>query len=373
MKEICNKNKCFGCMACMNVCPKKCIKAEDDSNGFAYPVVDEDKCINCNRCVKVCPANAQPNLTMPTKVLAGQLQEKSLAMKSTSGGLFQALAKEMLKKGGVVCAARQNEDFGLQHVVVSTEEELERCLRSKYYQSNIGNVFQVVRKYLRDGVKVLFCGTPCQVAGLQSFLDKPYDNLITCDLICHGVPSRKVVCRYISDKEKQYGSTLKEMLFRDKSKGWDKMRITLSFENGKTYTNTASHDPFYFGFFRGLYYRKSCYQCPYAQEKRIADLTLGDFWGIEYTMSKMDSEKGISLILVNTEKGLEYIGKTEGIVLENHTLGEAVRLNHNLKNPSKMNPKQDYFYSLLDSHSLAYSLFRSLPLRYIKSLIKKYI
>lgn len=371
MKEICKIEKCMGCLACVNACPKQCISIGEDKDGFIQPLVDDSVCIGCNKCVKVCPANGQLQLKDPVKVLAGQICNEKLAMKSTSGGLFQALAKKILRAGGIVCAARQFDDCDLHHVIVKNERELESCLKSKYYQSNVGHTYSEIKTYLREGTKVLFCGTPCQVAGLMSFLGKAYDNLITCDLICHGVPSKKVVRRYISDKEKQYGAKMTEILFRDKSLGWDKMRVTVSFENGKKYSRIASYDTFYFGFFRGLYYRKCCYECPFAQEKRIADLSLGDFWGIEYTESNMKPEKGISLVLVNTPKGMDFIGTVNEIVTEGHTMAEAIRLNHNLKNPSYMHPKQDYFYSLMDHHSLEYALFRVLPVKYLKFLVKK--
>ena len=223
MKEICKKEKCMGCLACVNACPKQCITVSEDKTRFIQPLVDDSVCVGCNKCVKVCPANELPQLKTPVKVLAGQIRNKELAMKSTSGGMFQALARKILREGGIVCAARQFDDCDLHHVIVKNEHELELCLKSKYYQSNVGRIYSEIKTYLREGTKVLFCGTPCQVAGLMAFLVKTYDNLITCDLICHGVPSKKIVARYISDKEKRYGAKVTEILFRDKSLGRVKM------------------------------------------------------------------------------------------------------------------------------------------------------
>lgn len=374
MKVICNANDCFGCLACVNVCPKKCININYNNQGFIIPSIDENKCINCDRCVKSCPVNASIQLNSPIKVYAGQINNFKLAMQSTSGGIFQALARVVLNHDGIVCAAKQESNNYLHHVIIRNEEELKLSLKSKYYQSSVEYTYTDIKKYLISGIKVFFCGTPCQVAGLLSFLGKSYDNLITCDLICHGVPSKKVVDKYIFDKECQYKSKLNEILFRDKSNGWNNMRISLNFENGKKYSNVAAYDDFYFGFFRGLYYRKSCYHCPFATESRVADISLGDFWGIEYTQSNLDPQKGISLILANTVSGENLIKSVEtDISLEIHTMEEAKRLNHNLKAPSKMNPNQDKFYSLLDSHTLRYSLFRTLPIKYLKFKIKRFI
>lgn len=371
MKTICKADDCFGCLSCLNVCPKDCISVSTDTNGFIRPIIDESKCIGCNRCVKVCPANHPLPLNIPKNVYAGQMLNKEAAMNSTSGGLFQALALYFLSIGGVVCAARQELDTSLHHVMVHNEDELRRCLKSKYYQSSVGSSYREIRDLLRNDIKVLFCGTPCQVAGLLSYLGKNTSGLLTCDLVCHGTPSKKVVDRYIADKEKIYHSKLKEIQFRDKEHGWAAMRMSMKFDNGNRYSETAGNDAFYFGFFHGLYYRKSCYTCPFAKEERIGDITLGDFWGIEQTKSELDLQKGISLIIVNTEKGKDLLSKIDdSVILEPHTMEEAKRKNHNLNGPSRRNPNYDRFYSLLDGHSLHYSLFMSLPLRYIKFRLK---
>ncbi len=371
MKTICKADVCSGCLACLNACPKDCISVSTDTNGFIRPVIDENKCIECNRCVKICPANHTLPLNTPKNVYAGQLLNKEAAMNSTSGGLFQALACYFLSVGGVVCAARQEPDNSLHHVIVHNEDELRQCLKSKYYQSSVDSCYREIRDLLQSDIKVLFCGTPCQVAGLLSYLGKNTSGLLTCDLVCHGTPSKKVVDRYIADKEKVYHSKLKEIQFRDKEHGWTAMRMSMKFNNGNRYSETAGNDDFYFGFFHGLYYRKSCYTCPFAKEERIGDITLGDFWGIEQTKSELDPKKGISLIIVNTEKGRDLLSKTDNtVILEPHTMDEAKRKNHNLNGPSRQNPNYDRFYSLLDRHSLHYSLFMSLPLRYIKFRLK---
>ena len=373
MKTICNADNCFGCLACANVCPRDCISVGTDANGFIRPAIDESRCIECNRCVKVCPANNPLSLNPPLSVYAGQLSSKEASMRSTSGGLFQALAHYVLALGGVVCAARQEADNSLHHVIAHNEDELHRCLKSKYYQSSVDFCFREIKTLLRNGTKVLFCGTPCQVAGLLSFLGKDTDGLFTCDLVCHGTPSKKVVDRYIADKEKEFHSKLTEIQFRDKTHGWAAMRMSMAFENGKRYSETAGRDNFYFGFFHGLYYRQSCYACRFASSDRIGDITLGDFWGIEQTESELDPQKGISLVVVNTEKGRDMLAEIEDtVVLEPHTMEEAQKENHNLNGPSRRNSHYDRFYALLDSHTLRYSLFMSLPLRYIKFILKQF-
>lgn len=374
MKTICKADDCFGCLACANVCPKVCISVGTDNNGFICPVVDESRCIECNRCVKVCPANNPLPLNRPLNVYAGQLSSKEAAMASTSGGLFQALAHYVLALGGVVSAARQEADNSLHHVIAHNEDELRQCLKSKYYQSSVDFCFREIKTLLRNGTKVLFCGTPCQVAGLLSFLGNDTDGLFTCDLVCHGTPSKKVVDRYIADKEKEFHSKLTEIQFRDKTKGWDKYVMTITFENGKKYSIPPSDNDFYFGFFRALYDKESCYTCPFAKSDRIGDITLGDFWGIEDTNTELDPQKGISLIIVNTEKGSNLLSQIKDAVnMEPHTMEEARKKNHNLNGPSRRNPNYGRFYALLDRHSLCYSLFMSLPLRYIKFRLKHFL
>ena len=374
MKTICKADDCFGCLACLNTCPKDCISVSTDNNGFIRPIVDESKCIECNRCVRACPANHQVTLNSPKNVYAGQMLNKGAAMESTSGGLFQALAIYILSVGGVICAARQEPDNSLHHVMVHNEDELRQCLKSKYYQSSVGSCYREIKDLLRNDIKVLFCGTPCQVAGLLSFLGKQYDGLLTCDLVCHGTPSKEVVDKYIADKEKEYHSKLTGIQFRDKKHGWAAMTMMMTFKNGKSYSETAGNDDFYFGFFHGLYYRQSCYACPFAKSDRIGDITLGDFWGIEDTKTELDPSKGISLVLVNTEKGCDLLSKIKAsISLESHTMEEAKKKNHNLNSPSRRNPNYDRFYALLDRHSLRQALFMSLPLRYIKFRLKHFL
>ena len=372
MKIICKEDDCFGCLACVNVCPKKCINIAYDNHGFIIPSIDENICINCNRCINVCPANNLPQLNKPVDVLAGQIKIIENLKESTSGGIFQAIAMYILKENGIVCAAKKELDNNLHHVIIRNEFELQDCLKSKYYQSSTEDTFRCIKDALNNNLRALFCGTPCQVAGLISYLGRPYDNLITCDLVCHGVPSKKVIDSYLAEKEHLFGAKVSNILFRDKSRGWDKMRITINFDNGKVYSNIASYDDFYFGFFRGLYYRKSCYNCPFAKEERVADISLGDFWGIEYTKTKIDYTNGVSLILVNTEKGLKLIDALDDSILkEKYNLLEAKKFNHNLKGQSHMNHRYKLFYTLLDHHTFRYSLIKTLPFAYLKFSIKK--
>lgn len=310
---------CTACDACMNICPKNAIAITEDKYGFYEPQIDKDACIQCGLCDKICPALHTSNCKLEYEAFCGYSLTPGVKAKSSSGGLFHALADYCIKSGGVVFGAAFNygqSDFRLEHCS-SDEVGLESLQKSKYVQSYIGLTYREVKKMLAKGRKVMFVGTPCQVAGLKSFLsNSPTDNLLTVDFICHGVPSM----HFLKDHLKHIGfedlSKIVTVDFRPKVKAWvDDIVIE---DDARRYQRYYVHDAFFRSFdFSYISLRKSCFTCSYSNGyNRKADITLADFWGIYKTDIKMDNWRtGLSLILVYTNKGHEAIRKLNNVAL----------------------------------------------------------
>lgn len=301
---------CCGCAACLNVCPKDAIRMTGDAAGFMYPKVDPDLCVNCGRCKSVCVfTQNRHGETGEPSVYAGVIRDRDTLTESSSGGVFSALASAVFQKGGVVFGAAWGEGFSLSHVAAHDASELPKLRGSKYVQSAVGTTFREAKALLDAGTFVCYSGTPCQISGLKSYLGKDYENLLTVDIICHGVPSLAMLqddLRYVSGKQP---GELTDVKFRDKSYGWGvKGSITSA---GKKIKYNAGTSPYYFYFLKGEVYRESCYRCRFPSEKRQGDITLGDYWGIPNDLLKnldgADPDLGVSCILVNTEKGKRWL------------------------------------------------------------------
>ncbi|MBR3469838.1 MAG: Coenzyme F420 hydrogenase/dehydrogenase, beta subunit C-terminal domain [Lachnospiraceae bacterium] len=307
-------SKCCGCFACKDVCPKGAIKTVADEEGFLYPEIDAEKCVSCGLCSKVCAYNKGNTGNRPEKVYAAASKDDVLLMKVASGGMFTVMAKSFIKSGGIVCGSamfRTKNGFEVKHVFVEKEEELALLAGSKYVKSSTDGVFKGAKEILSAGKKLLFSGTPCQIAALKSFLGRDYDELITVDIICHGVPSQKFFNDHIKFYEKKHSCTVTDFRFRDKSRGQG-MNYCITEENGngtRRKVKNGKLNSFFGLFLKGSVYRKNCYSCPYASEKRVSDITIGDYWGVylehagEVRKAKLDNQKGISCVLVNTDKG----------------------------------------------------------------------
>lgn len=307
MINISNKVDCVGCSACVQKCPKQCISFIADSEGFLYPQVDLTQCIDCGLCEQVCPVINQNSQQKPIKVLAAYNPDEKIRMSSSSGGIFTMLAELVIDQGGIVFGAKFNNLWQVYHTYVETKDKIKAFRGSKYVQSNIGNSFRETEQFLKQGKTVLFSGTPCQIAGLHNFLRKDYPNLITVDFICHGVPSPGVFRTYlqgICHKTNCELSNIKQIQFRDKTKGWNNYSLKIiinDISSGKEIiiTNDLKNDPFLKGFINDLYLRPSCHKCPTKKLSSKSDITIGDYWGY----SGYDDNKGISAVLINTEKG----------------------------------------------------------------------
>ena len=293
---------CTGCSACRNVCPKDAISMERDREGFAYPVVNLEKCIHCGRCTSVCPMLREREKKPFPAAFAAWNKDAGIRRDSTSGGVFSALADYVLEGGGVVFGAALDGRQHLHHIACFRQEDLWRLRGAKYVQSDLGDTFRAVKKYL-EARPVLFSGTPCQVDGLYRFLGGKPENLTTCDLVCQGVPSPGVWEDMVRQIEARQGRELQTVRFRNKVDGWKNSHFTTVFNDGGVSTAPLFQTEYGRAFGRALFLRPCCYRCPYASLNRTGDFTLGDFWGLALDELPEQQQWGVSLLLVNTEHG----------------------------------------------------------------------
>lgn len=301
---------CTGCYSCVNKCPKNCISMVDNKEGFWFPKIDHKNCIECNLCEKHCPVLTPVPINKnedDIKVYALKHKDDSIRMNSSSGGAFSAIAEYVLSQDGVVFGAAFDEKFEIKHICVDNIDELHRLRGSKYVQSRIGDSYSQVRKYLNDNRMILFSGTACQTSGLIAYLGADNENLITQDLICHGVPSPMAWRKYIRLREQLAKSKTKKIFFRDKTYGWHDWHVAFWFKNGTEYKNNQREDMMIMSFLRGKCSRECCYDCRFKQKARLADFTLADFWGIEHIDPKLNDEKGLSSVYVNSPKAAKII------------------------------------------------------------------
>lgn len=356
MIDIQDKTECSGCSACKNICPRNAISMVEDEYGFLYPHINYNACINCNLCEKVCPIinSSKEELEVP-KAYAAFNKDEKIRMQSSSGGVFTLLASKIINMGGVVYGASFNEKFLVVHDKAKTKEEIQKFRGSKYIQSELKNVFKEIRNLLQDDKYVLFTGTPCQVEGLKSFLGKEYSKLYTQDLICHGVPSKKVWEKYLESKEKINNSEIKNVSFRNKeNKGWNKYQIFLEYQKNKEYID-HSEDIFMKIFLNDIALRDSCYKCKFKKKHRISDITLADFWGINNVIPKMNDEKGTSLVIVNSKKGQDLMNEIkENIVYEEVDFEKAISNNLSMTTSPLQSEKREEFFKDLENYDFEY-------------------
>lgn len=300
-----NKSECCGCGLCTNVCPCQCVHMQADIEGFLYPVINRSVCKDCGLCETVCPViNHKAKQKSLNKAYGAYNLDENIRRISSSGGVFYLLAKQCIERGGVVAGAAFDGNFVLYHQVVSKVEELDKLLGSKYVQSKTGDIYIRIKQYLDSGVFVLFSGTSCQVEALLSFLGRKYNNLTTVDIICHGVPSPLLLEKYklwISGNFNH--SKINNLLFRDKSSGWKQYSVSAELSNNTVYSKVFHDDPFMRAFLQDYCLRPSCYTCVFKGLDRMSDITLGDFWGVEYVLPMLDDNRGTSLVITHSDKG----------------------------------------------------------------------
>lgn len=307
--EILNMcDSCCGCGACFNTCPVHAIAMNPDQEGFLYPEIDQQKCVQCGKCEKVCPVLSSPRVSQPLqKAYYGWINDEEVRKNSSSGGAFTAIANTALSENGVVFGAVYD-PFLKKVVHKCTECDLSAHRKSKYVESDTLKTFSEVRCYLEENRHVVYCGAPCQIAGLKNFLGKACETLTTVDFICHGVPSMKMLNDHMDTLEEKYKSKVVHFDFRPKHKGWSQHYLKVFFCNHQSYTSSYILDHYFKAFFSNVCLRKSCYRCKYAMT-HVSDIAIGDFWHVHKYNPGINDEKGISLILINTETGDQVLNK----------------------------------------------------------------
>lgn len=363
MITIIDKSKCCGCTACVQRCPKQCITLKEDDEGFLYPHVEINKCIGCNLCEKVCPLINISEKKAPIKVLAVKNRNEEERLNSSSGGIFIALAKYVIDHGGVVFGAVFDEKWEVRHTYTENVEGIIAMMGSKYLQSRIENTFSEAEFFLKQGRKVMFTGTPCQIAGLRKFLKKEYTDLLLVDVLCHGVPSPKVWRKYLYETLKmciQKNNILSNISnifpsitsieFRNKRlKGWKEYCLVVHFNKGFTLSKIHYNDSYMRGFISNIYLRPSCYQCKCKNGVSHSDLTIADFWGINILMPEFDDDKGVALVLLNTQKGETIFTKLD-MDIRISSLKDAQKFNGGFKEEIKRHTKREYFFKKINNN-----------------------
>lgn len=356
MIEIKQKEECCGCNACGDICPKNAITFKLDNEGIWYPQIDSDKCVNCKLCNKVCPieteCRSRKNNSSAPRCYAVEHKSIETIFNSTTAGMFSALAEGMYSQKGYVGGSIHNEDFSASHFISNNRNDLKQLRRSKDLQSNAEGFYKKVKNLLENKEKVLVCGVPCQIAALLNYIGKDYENLITVDLICAGVNSPKVWRKYLDYIEEKNGSKIVWTENKSKEYGWDKLTQKFIFENGEEYFDTDKTSLFTHGYIVShLYCRPSCYECKFKGFPRIADITIGDFWGITNYTSKHNSNMGTNLVMINSLKGQKYFDKIKKrINIEETPLEWALSGNPALTTSiSKLSDRRIEFFNDLDN------------------------
>lgn len=367
-----SEKSCYGCGACESICPKKAITMKPNSEGFLYPVLDEELCIKCGLCEKVCPyMNTETTANEPMCVVAAQNRNIEILKDSSSGGIFSAVAEYVLSLNGYVSGCIFDEQLVATHIVTKDREEVKKMCGSKYVQSNIKNTYITIEEYLKKGEKVLFTGTPCQVDGLKKYLRKEYDNLFLIDLICHGVPSPKMLQMYLDNEEKEKGK-ITELKFRDKRRnGWCSQG-SIKYKN-KIKTISPFNNSYYYYYLGNSISRKSCYSCKYSSISRVGDLSIGDCWNVGELLPDVDTQDGYSVVLVNSKKGQDLLNLIkENLRIYDMDIEFAVKNNGNLSKPCEMPENRDFIYKRIETEGYSKVAREECHYQYIIPFIKKH-
>lgn len=345
MIQINKKEDCCGCHACMNICPTHSIAMIADHEGFLYPQVDTTTCTGCGLCETVCPMTKPIPVGEPPQTFAAYNMDEAIRSDSSSGGVFNALMRHAFHQDSVVFGAAFDESLNLCHQSAENEYDGIKFRGSKYLQSQIGKSYRTVKDTLKQDRKVLFSGTPCQVAGLYGFLGGDHQLLLTCDLVCHGVPSPKVFTAYRAVLERRYAASTQRIAFRRKDCGWKRYSVSLSFDNDTEYLRVLTEDPYMYGFLSNTYLRPSCHACRFSRLPRVADISMGDFWGVDKHHPDWNDDKGLSLILVQTEKGQKaFEACSDELTIHQADLDTAIQSNPCIRSSVAPGKRREAFF-----------------------------
>lgn len=323
---------CTGCGACVQKCPRHCISWEKRDFGFRFPVIDERNCVNCGMCRAVCPIGKEIDKPQLQRVYAVVHKDKDILNKSTSGGMFTALAEYVLGRGGIVYGCSFEKDWIVKHIRIKNQNELSKLRGSKYVQSDIADTFNEAEKDLKAGTLVLYSGTPCQIVGLKHFLGREYDNLVTVDVVCHGIGAQSYFDKFMESLRERKGEII-NLRFRAKDYvGWSYGGSIVS-KDGSSSPFYDYNNYYYHYFLNGDIYRESCYSCLYASTKRQSDFTVGDFWGVESLGLSLDTYNGCSLVIVNSERSIQIFSDIDMIDKAEVRIESAVKHNAQLVHP----------------------------------------
>lgn len=382
MKEICVHEECTGCTGCSSICGKSAISFKPDALGFLYPEIDQEKCVNCGLCGSICPNNLSVLKAFPQDSFVGYANDCEEQLTSSSGGVASAISRWIIKNDGVVFGCYAESIDNISHIRVDKEEDLFKLKGSKYVQSDMRSCYSFVRKDVLNNKKVLFIGTPCQVAGLKSFLRKEYQNLITMDFVCHGVPSQRILKESLKSKALDFSHRDYNVSFRRKTRKGKKYISSygLFVKDQKDHKNynyiyegLYPKDMYITGFLSALFYRKSCYQCHYTTPERVSDITVGDYGDSDEEYNFMEGKKLLlSMITVNTSKGKSVLDKMQGILNVAHIdYAKLVAEQGQLRKPMKRHKNRDYFeknFHIKNFDNLTRLLLRS-DLKRIKKIM----
>jgi len=344
MIKINSKKECCGCAACYNICPNQSINMDMDEEGFLYPKVNEDKCIDCGLCEKVCPMININTYDIKPDAYACKSKDVDIRFKSSSGGVFSVIADYVLENNGLVYGAGFNDEFELVHMMIDNKKDLQKLRGAKYVQSDINESFKKVKEYLKQKRLVLFSGTPCQIAGLNNYLNKYYTNLILLDIVCHGVPSPGVFKSYLDNMKSIFEGDIEHINFRAKELSIQALKI--KFNNNQVYLKNPSEDLYYKAFSSNLILRSSCHNCKANNFRSGSDINIADYWGASTKFSDYDEKEGVSLVITKTKKGKELFNllydKFEVVESE---LEHAIKHNPNIIKSCSVHSNRDKFFN----------------------------
>lgn len=380
---------CCGCSACYAICPKRCITLSADKEGFLYPIIDAEACINCGLCEKVCPVLHPKKKEAQPEVFAVINTDEKIRLQSSSGGIFTYIAEKIINEGGVVFGARFNENWEVVHDYTETKEGLSCFRGSKYVQSNLGDAFNQAKFFLDAGRKVMFTGTPCQIVGLKNFLRKSYDNLLTVDVICHGVPSPAVWKGYLTQsvknsyKNKCYSGEsceLKDIIqnisFRSKENGWKNYHVVIEYKNGERESTPFYQNVYMNAFLSDFSLRPSCFSCPAKLDNMQGDITLADCWGVNKLKPGIDDDKGCGLMLIHNPVIWKQYDEVNSIVRYPLNLSDVVKYNPMITVSATIPVNRTLFFDLLSKIGLKktyqYTTSSRLLIRILRNLYRRF-